>query len=63
MGKIVKIGPQEASDLVSKRKVLSPMMKEISSRRHHCDLAFFCEDGGIVLAHKFYMAAASKFLK
>ena len=63
MGKTVKIGPLPVADSASSRKVLSPMMKEISTRRHHCDLAFCCDDGSVVLAHKFYMAAASKFLK
>jgi len=56
---MVKLGPTEVS---SNSKTLSPMMKEISSRRAHCDVVFIC-DGGMLLVHKFFLAAQSRFLK
>ena len=55
---LVKLGP-----VVVPEKTLSPMMKEISSRKHNLDMVFKCDNGGVILAHKFFMAAQSKYLK
>ena len=44
-------------------KTLTPMLTELSSsRKDHNDVALICDDGKI-LAHKFFLAAHSKFLK
>ena len=55
---LVKLGPVVVPD-----KTLSPMMKEISSRKHNFDMVFKCDNGGVILAHKLFMAAQSKYLK
>ena len=51
----VKLGPVP---LVGKSG-LSPMMKEISQRKCHIDLVFYCDDG-CVHAQKFVLGAQSK---
>ena len=60
MVKEVKLGP--VYDDAGDGKILCPMMKEISSRKLHPDLAFIC-NGGTVLGQRFFMAAQSKFLQ
>ena len=56
---LVKLGPVYND---GDGKTLCPMMREISSRKLHPDLAFNCS-GGTVLAQRFFMAAQSKFLR
>ena len=52
----IQIGP------VNYGKYLSPMLQEISQRKNHIDLNLVCDDGSVA-AHKYFMAAQSKFLK
>jgi len=51
---VVKIGPNKLCG--------KSLMKEIFSRKYHLDLVFKCKDG-ICQAHRFMVAAQSKFLK
>ena len=61
--KMVKLGPVPLPP-----KTLGHLMGTISRRNLHTDLVFTCDGGaphqnGVVLAHKFYIGAQSKYLK
>ena len=61
--KKVKLGPVPLPP-----KTLGHLMGSISRRNQHLDLVFTCSGGsqeqnGVVLAHKFFIGAQSKYLK
>ena len=61
--KMVKLGPVPLPP-----KTLGHLMGTISRRNQHTDLVFTCDGAGpdksgVVLAHKFYIGAQSKYLK
>ena len=51
---VIQIGPTPAVP-----KSLSPMMKEICSRKHHLDVVIRC-DGGALSVHRFFIASQSR---
>ena len=55
--KLCKLGPVPLPP-----KTLGNLLGTISRRNQHTDMVFTC-DGGVVLAHKFYLGTQSKYLK